>query len=556
MLWENIEDYYGGMDPRTFFIGRPTNMSCHNMCFIRRAPVGVEHLLGLGSKFCVKTSKLRDETVGNMMERLRTNVRWKYIFRDQPDDNDYIPGLHINTDKLPGKSSKGIEHGMSNFERAIWREQKRYRSKKICPNLTPMQQALTRRLKKNEEIKVIMADKNCGDACIDTEHLTERGVTEHLGNSKVYIRMTKKEAYAHLAGVERMVASFASKWQDNLSKAEHTYLRRGIKKYRGKLARFYMTIKVHKDPYKFRPIVATCGTVLSALSSWLDYKLQQLKPYISTYIKDSDDFRKQVHELGPLPPNARIITADAKSMYTNIDTDHALEILRSFLEELEAEGKLPLDFDIDMILEAAALVMRWNIFEFGDCYFKQLIGTAMGTAAAVLWAIIYYYWHEKHVLIAKWSKKMPLLKRFVDDIFAIIKVGGQDGMTADEWKIFKNDINSFGILEWDIDEPSKQVDFLDLTLWIDGDKILTKTYQKPINLYQYITPTSAHPPGMIKGMIFGSLRRYFEQNSRTEDFWTIAMQLYHRLKARGWDRATLEPIFIAAYQRIQSPRQH
>ena len=317
-----------------------------------------------------------------------------------------------------------------------------------------------------------------------------------------------------------------------------------------------MTIKVHKDPYKFRPIVATCGTVLSALSSWLDYKLQQLKPYISTYIKDSDDFRKQVHELGPLPPNARIITADAKSMYTNIDTDHALEILRSFLEELEAEGKLPLDFDIDMILEAAALVVRWNIFEFGYCYFKQLIGTAMGTAAAVLWAIIYYYWHEKHVLIAKWSKKMPLLKRFVDDIFAIIKVGGQDGMTADEWKIFKNDINSFGILEWDIDEPSKQVDFLDLTLWIDGDKILTKTYQKPINLYQYITPTSAHPPGMIKSMIFGSLRRYFEQNSRTEDFWTIAMQLYHRLKARGWDRATLEPIFIAAYQRIQSPRQH
>ncbi|KAL7553431.1 hypothetical protein ACHAWF_017429 [Thalassiosira exigua] len=262
-----------------------------------------------------------------------------------------------------------------------------------------MQQALTRRLKKNEEIKVIMADKNCGDACIDTEHLTERGVTEHLGNSKVYLRMTKKEAYAHLAGVERMVASFASKWQDNLSKAEHTYLRRGIKKYRGKLARFYMTIKVHKDPYKFRPIVATCGTVLSALSSWLDYKLQQLKPYISTYIK-----------------------------------------------------------------KAAALVMRWNIFEFGDCYFKQLIGTAMGTAAAVLWAIIYYYWHEKHVLIAKWSKKMPLLKIFVDDIFAIIKVDDQDGMTADEWKMFKNDINSLGIIEWNINELYRQVVFLDLTL--------------------------------------------------------------------------------------------
>ena len=52
---------------------------------------------------------------------------------------------------------------------------------------------------------------------------------------------------------------------------------------------------------------------------------------------------------------------------------------------------------------------------------------------------------------------MPLLKRFVDDIFAIIKVGGQDGMTADEWKIFKNDINSFGILRWNIDEHNPAV---------------------------------------------------------------------------------------------------
>ncbi|KAL7523453.1 hypothetical protein ACHAWF_000527 [Thalassiosira exigua] len=112
-------------------------------------------------------------------------------------------------------------------------------------------------------------------------------------------------------------------------------------------------------------------------------------------------------------------------MYTNIDTDRALEILRSFLEELKAEGKLSLDFDNGMILEAAALVMIWNIFEFGGCYFKQLIGTAMGTAVAVVWAIIYYCWHEKHVLIAKRSnKKMPLLKRFIDHIFAIIQVGG------------------------------------------------------------------------------------------------------------------------------------
>ena len=95
-------------------------------------------------------------------------------------------------------------------------------------------------------------------------------------------------------------------------------------------------------------------------------------------------------------------------MYTNIDIDHALKVLRWFLKELEREGKLPEDFDIDMIIEAATIVMRWNIVEFGDAFLKQLIGTAMGTPVAVTWATIYFYWHKIHVLIPKYGRKMIL----------------------------------------------------------------------------------------------------------------------------------------------------
>ena len=106
-------------------------------------------------------------------------------------------------------------------------------------------------------------------------------------------------------------------------------------------------------------------------------------------------------------------------MQTKIETEHGLEVLRQFLEELQEEGKLPPDFDIDVIVEAAALVMRWNLFECGDCHLKQLAGTVMGTPAAVLWAIVYYYWKEKKVLLPRYSSenKMPLLGRFIDDIF-------------------------------------------------------------------------------------------------------------------------------------------
>ena len=110
-----------------------------------------------------------------------------------------------------------------------------------------------------------------------------------------------------------------------------------------------MTIKVHKRvdepvPHPFRPIVATCGTALVILSKRLDHKPKQLKPHILTYIKDSEKFLKHVKAFQKLqknvklPKKARHFTTDAKSMYTYIDIDHTLEVLRLFLEELEREG--------------------------------------------------------------------------------------------------------------------------------------------------------------------------------------------------------------------------
>ena len=41
-------------------------------------------------------------------------------------------------------------------------------------------------------------------------------------------------------------------------------------------------------------------------------------------------------------------------------------------------------FHTCMIIEAATLVMRWNDFVYGDTYFRQMIGTAMSTPAAIL----------------------------------------------------------------------------------------------------------------------------------------------------------------------------
>ena len=129
--------------------------------------------------------------------------------------------------------------------------------------------------------------------------------------------------------------------------------------------------------------------------------------------------------------------------------------------------------------------MSNNLFEWGDMYFLQLIGTAMGTSAAVMWATLYFAYHEEHTLIPEHGHKMLYFRRFIDDIFAI----WISNLTTD-WSSFCKDVNNFGtdeggILTWDIEDnlPTTSVDFLDLMLTIEGNRITTKNFQKKMNLY-------------------------------------------------------------------------
>ena len=332
-----------------------------------------------------------------------------------------------------------------------------------------------------------------------------------------------------------------------------TFFKRGEEQCGDKIAQFYLTIKVHKTPYKFRPIVATCGTLLSLVSRWLDYKLQQCIHLVPTYLKNSKDLINQLRELGDLPRNAKLFSYDAISMYTNIDTEHAILCLNNWLHRHELE--IPRDFPIEAVVEAAKLVMRNNFFQFGDRYYKQIRGTAMGTNAAVPWAIIYYAAHEEALLIPKYMNNLSKLlfcKRFIDDGLGVW-LGDGDTEDCATFNAFKHDLDQHGVLRWEATKPTHKLDFLDVTIEIINGKIVTRTFQKAMNLYLYIPQHSAHPPGMIKGVIFGLLQTYHWQNTLRTDFLKQTRDLFDRLVARGWDPETLKTMFNQAVSRIDHP---
>ena len=63
-----------------------------------------------------------------------------------------------------------------------------------------------------------------------------------------------------------------------------------------------------------------------------------------------------------LTPESYLFTVDADSVYTNIDTKHALKVIGIWLDILN----LPDNFPLEAVKEAMALVMSNNIFEWGD----------------------------------------------------------------------------------------------------------------------------------------------------------------------------------------------
>ena len=197
-------------------------------------------------------------------------------------------------------------------------------------------------------------------------------------------------------------------------------------------------------------------------------------------------------------------------MYTNIDTDHAVKVISTWLDNLK--DQLLQDFPLSAVKAAMILVMRNNLFEWGNMYFLQLLGTAMGTSAACMWATIYFATHEINTLIPRYTNNLLIFRRFIDDIFGICIDNG----TANAWESFQQDTNDFCILIWEFKELATSVDFLDLTISIKQIKIATNTYQKKLNLYQYIMPRSNHPPGMMQGIIYSLMQNYHRKKHRIQ----------------------------------------
>jgi hypothetical protein len=231
---------------------------------------------------------------------------------------------------------------------------------------------------------------------------------------------------------------------------------------------------------------------------------------------------KQQLQHKALPNNAKIFTADAVSMYTNINPDAAMREISSYLRRHKARFK---HVDTKALIAGLDLLMCWNIFQFGDTVWHQITGTAMGIPPAVAWATLFYAIHEDKMFQLS-NHLLINYVRYIDNIFGIwIR-------TQEEFQEYITFMNTFHELEWKFSTLVTKVDFLDITINLNNNKLSTTLFETEMNLYLYIPPGSAHPPRVLPGLIFGNIIRIYILCTDTDDKHFKLRQFYHCLISR------------------------
>jgi hypothetical protein len=561
---------------RLFSLYKNTQSAYHNLCDTLQPPPNTDKLLWNGLKFCIE-KPLPKPRLDTTFQRLENDIRLRHFWSTRMTDtaNDYNPKLYIKSNWTPDEASPELEAAMQDFRTQVtYMATHNTANQHRKHNIPTRTRALLRTLPGNPNFIILPTDKNLGPSIMERDTYKTRCLTDHLSDDTTYQRLTEDEAYQRLKQAEVHFKEMIEHYQHILPESEKTYFQRCFKESR-RIPQFYCTPKVHKQPWKTRPIVSCVNSRMGDLSKWVDVQLQRVVQLCPGYLKDSQSLLHRLKKLGRLPRKAFLTTADAVSMYTNIDTPHGLETLSKWFQLHHHE--LPPDFPTEMVLDATELVMTNNVIQFDDTFWLQLTGTAMGTSLACIYATIYYSYHEETriypsfalqrndvcplptpepltpVPVITHTSPLILHARLIDDAIQIWDAEQLPTTTLDDFTTIMGKILQFGTLTWEVNPPSRVIDFLDLTIQITPEGyITTKTFVKPMNLHLYIPPHSAHPPGVLKSLIFGNIIRYWNQNTNREDFVQASCDFYRHLLNRGYSPEKLTPIFHDAAMSIDT----
>jgi hypothetical protein len=272
-----------------------------------------------------------------------------WLDEEAPEENqDYIPGLYLQSSWRAPHGDQYLEYRLLAFEIDL-NTSIESRPPNRKDSLTYYERRALNEMRHDPSLIICDSDKNLGPAVTTKITYLKSIYTEHL-STNAYEQLMEVQAYRPNQTTRTKLKLLR---QSITSKAEHTYLSRAsLTKKR--LHHLYGIPKLHKDPLKWHPIVTCVNGVTEEASKWLDHHMRRLLPYIYTYLRDSQHVIDIFTNLGTLPPNARLFTADATAMYTNIEPDVGVQAIIDLIAFLE--DKLPPNFPSRLIVDTLLMM--------------------------------------------------------------------------------------------------------------------------------------------------------------------------------------------------------
>ena len=308
---------------------------------------------------------------------------------------------------------------------------------------------------------------------------------------------------------------------------------------------FYIMPKLHKEPVKGRPIVASCGWCTTPLSQWCANTLAPIVAQLPTVLKDTADLLSRLEDVRfSADADVLLSTADVESLYTSIPVEDALKALAQTLREKRIAEK-----EAACIKLAVKFVLMNNYLTFdGKCY-KQIKGLAMGTPLAPPLANIFMAHLEKKTFASRPGLCPVMYGRFLDDIFYV------QVLKNIPYHVLRKALgNMHASIKLTFKSSPIELEMLDLVIYKAGDHLLHRVHQKALNKYLYISPRSCHPPHVMRGFIRTEIIRYARNCSERLDFLRICRAFSSRLRERGFHPTFLRNVFATVEHGYHPPK--
>ena len=215
---------------------------------------------------------------------------------------------------------------------------------------------------------------------------------------------------------------------------------------------------------------------------------------------------------------------DITSLYTVIPNNEGLQALKYFFNQRPI--KKP---SSETLLRLAELVLTLNCSSFGDNYYKQIKGVAMGTKMGPSYANLFVGFIENKFFSNYHGPKPDLYKRYIDDCVSVTSSG------KEELNLFINPVNSFHPAlkyTWKISKNS--LAFLDIKLSINDNCSSTSVQYKPTDSHNYLLHSFSYPQHVKNAIPFSQFLRLRRLCSDDTDFNNKCEEMCQFFKKRGY----------------------